>query len=148
MNHLSITPDISILKQNYILVLCLEIFSSSSFCSVWKGQMHRGNKGRFVPKRESLSLPQPLSPIRVSVLIYVGRLLSSPPLPSHKDPCANTCLRKSFIVTVSLCPSLQKNMSQDLMFKGNWEKGKERDTDLEAILGDFRASESELGVLL
>lgn len=148
MNHLSITPDISLFKTKWHFSRMSRNFSSSSFCSVWKGQMHRGNKGRFVPKRESLSLPQPLSPIRVSVLIYVGRLLSSPPLPSHKDPCADTCLRKSFIVTVSLCPSLQKNMSQDLMFKGNWERGKERDTELEAILGDFRASESELGVLL
>jgi len=48
--------------------------------------MHTGNKGRFVPKRESLFLPQPLSPIRVSVLIYVGRLSSSPPLPSAHRP--------------------------------------------------------------
>lgn len=73
-----------IIKQNDIWLECLErtAVSSSSFCSVWKGQMHTGNKGFFVPKRESLSLPQPLSPITVSVLIFVGWLFSSPLLPS------------------------------------------------------------------
>lgn len=136
MNHLHITPDI-IIKQNDILVKSLvrSAVSSSSFCSVWKGQMHTGNKGRFVPKRESLSLPQPLSPITVSVLIFVGRLFSSPLLPSLRTqthaqtpargkasspPCPYALHHKRIWVRISYLKEIEKRGKNEILSWGRF----------------------------
>ncbi|RXN34573.1 hypothetical protein ROHU_014903 [Labeo rohita] len=88
--------------------------------------MLTGNKGRFVPKRESLSLPQPLSPITVSVLIFVGRLFSSPPF-AHR-PMRRHLPEEKLLRHRVLMPFITKEY-QDFMFQENLENWKERDTE-------------------